>query len=81
MTLKIRAEGTVKLENPSMTMDEAEAKLKALGNTILSRDDDARTFKIMDTEKEQTFTEDTEVPDDHPFAVAARAYKPHPAGS
>lgn len=39
-------ESVARLENPSLTMDEAEARLLAAGNKILARDDDARTFKV-----------------------------------
>lgn len=46
----IRGEAIMCLENPDMSMDEGEAELVAAGNVILERDDDARTFKVLDAE-------------------------------
>lgn len=44
----IHATSTVKLET-DISMDEAQSKLEALGNEIIERDDEARTFKVLDT--------------------------------
>lgn len=45
---RIEVHAEVKLES-LISMDEAEKKLEALGNEIVSRDDDRRTFCILDT--------------------------------
>lgn len=44
----LHATGMVKLET-DISMDEAQAKLESLGNEIIERDDEARTFKVLDT--------------------------------
>ncbi len=44
----LHASAVVKLET-SISMDEAQRKLESLGNQIIERDDEARTFKILDT--------------------------------
>lgn len=43
------ATATLTLESPDISMDAAQAKLESLGNEILERDDDARTFMVLNT--------------------------------
>ena len=44
----IHATGVVKLES-DISMDEAQRKLESLGNEVIDRNDEARTFKVLDT--------------------------------
>lgn len=48
---KVEMTNVFRIENPDISMDEAEQQLISLGNTIFERDDKARTFKVADTEQ------------------------------
>jgi hypothetical protein len=49
----IEASAVFKLET-GINMDEAQAKLEALGNQIIERDDDHKTFLVFDTKTHPT---------------------------
>lgn len=50
----IEAKAVMRLENPDLTMDEAIAKLEALGNQIIERDDENRSVTVLDTKQFMT---------------------------
>ncbi len=45
----VEASATLKLESPDISMDDAQSTLEKLGNEILERDDEARTFVVLNT--------------------------------
>ncbi len=45
----IESTATLTLESPDISMDAAQATLEKLGNEILERDDEARTFVVLNT--------------------------------
>lgn len=67
--LVFKLEGVLTLENSAMTMAEARAQLEAAGTKILSQDDEKRTFRVMQEEREVRILQAVEVPDDNPAAV------------
>ncbi|MFO1532791.1 MAG: hypothetical protein ABR562_03695 [Thermoplasmatota archaeon] len=59
MLVKMRTKATLRMsavvtvENPTLTMDKAEAQLVAHGNKILARDDEKRSFQIAQAVQER----------------------------
>lgn len=52
LKMKVEAEAWMGVANPALTMDEAVARLKALGNEILEVDAPGRRVKVMQASSE-----------------------------
>lgn len=53
MDVIIESSAVMRLES-GISMDDAQAKLESLGNQIIERDDEKRTFLVLDTKTNPT---------------------------